>query len=159
MSIVLARIDHRLLHGIVASQWSHVSGATRLMVIDDKVANDPILKEGMKLAKPAGMSVSIISLETALTNFKAKKYDGQKVFVVSKKPAIMLALLENGDSIPKLNIGGTSQYEDGIKLSSRAMATKEDVEAYKAIAKYGVELSVQYVPTDKEVKLSSIIKL
>lgn len=158
MSIVLARIDHRLLHGIVASQWSHVSGASRIMVIDDKVANDPILKAGMKLAKPAGMAVSIISLETALSNFKIKKYDGQKVFIVTKDPKNILAVLENGDSIPKLNIGGTAQFEDGIKLSTRAMATKEDIEAYKKIAEHGVEITVQYVPTDKEEKFSNIIK-
>lgn len=159
MSVILARIDNRLLHGIVASQWSHVSGATRLMVIDDKVANDPILKEGMKLAKPPGMAVSIISLETALSNFKIKKYDEQKVFVVSKDPKTILALLENGESIPKLNIGGTIQYEDGIKLSSRAMATKEDIDTYKAIAKYNVNITIQYVPSDKEVSLSDLIKL
>lgn len=158
MSIILARIDNRLLHGIVASQWSHISGGTRLMVIDDKVANDPILKEGMKLAKPPGMSLSIISLETALANFKAKKYDGQKVFVVSKSSKTILAILENGDSIPKLNIGGTIQYEDGIKLSSRAMATEEDIEIYKTISKYSVEITIQYVPTDKKVKLFNLIK-
>ena len=39
MGIVLARIDNRLLHGIVATQWAGRSGAQRIMIIDDTVAN------------------------------------------------------------------------------------------------------------------------
>ena len=74
MSITLGRIDYRLLHGIVATMWAPQSGAQRVMVIDDKVANDPIIKESMRLGKPAGMACSIITLETAIKNFKAGKY-------------------------------------------------------------------------------------
>ena len=85
MSITLGRIDFRLLHGIVATMWAPQSGAQRVMVIDDKVANDPIIKESMRLGKPAGMACSIITLETAIKNFKAGKYDNHKVFVVTEQ--------------------------------------------------------------------------
>ena len=51
MSIVLGRIDYRLLHGIVATMWAPQSGAQRVMVIDDKTANDPVIKESMRLGK------------------------------------------------------------------------------------------------------------
>ena len=78
MSITLGRIDFRLLHGIVATMWAPQSGAQRVMVIDDKVANDPIIKESMRLGKPAGMACSIITLETAkilkLVNMTIIKY-------------------------------------------------------------------------------------
>ena len=66
MSVVMARIDNRLLHGIIVTQWAPVSGATRVMVIDDKVAGDEVLKSTMRMARPAGMAVSIISEQTAL---------------------------------------------------------------------------------------------
>ena len=75
MSIVLGRVDYRLLHGIVATMWAPQSGAQRVMVIDDRTANDPIIKESMRLGKPAGMACSIITEETAMKNFKAGKYD------------------------------------------------------------------------------------
>ena len=52
MSIVLGRVDYRLLHGIVATMWAPQSGAQRVMVIDDRTANDPIIKESMRLGKP-----------------------------------------------------------------------------------------------------------
>ena len=75
MGIVLARIDNRLLHGIVATQWAGRSGAQRIMIIDDTVANNELTKASMKLARPTGMAISIITEETALNNFKAGKYN------------------------------------------------------------------------------------
>ena len=86
MSVVMARIDNRLLHVIIVTQWAPVSGATRVMVIDDKVAGDEVLKSTMRMARPAGMAVSIISEQTALKNFAAGKYDREKVFVIAKEP-------------------------------------------------------------------------
>ena len=74
MSIVLGRIDYRLLHGIVATMWAPQSGAQRVMVIDDKTANDPVIKESMRLGKPAGMACSIITLETAMENMIVTKF-------------------------------------------------------------------------------------
>ena len=47
MAIVLTRIDNRLLHGVVATQWAPSTGCTRLMVIDNEVADDPQKKETM----------------------------------------------------------------------------------------------------------------
>ena len=66
MSVVMARIDNRLLHGIIVTQWSPVSGATRVMVIDDKVAGAQAPTPPMRMARPAGTSVSSFSVETAL---------------------------------------------------------------------------------------------
>ena len=94
MSIVLGRVDYRLLHGIVATMWAPQSGAQRVMVIDDRTANDPIIKESMRLGKPAGMACSIITEETAMKNFKAGKYDDHKVFVVCEDPGVFLRLQE-----------------------------------------------------------------
>lgn len=96
MSVVMARIDNRLLHGIIVTQWAPVSGATRVMVIDDKVAGDEVLKSTMRMARPAGMAVSIISEQTALKNFAAGKYDREKVFVIAKEPETILHLVESG---------------------------------------------------------------
>lgn len=86
MSIIAARIDNRLLHGIVATQWVPEFHPQRLMIIDDEYANDPTKKAGMRMAKPAGVALSIINRETAYANFAAGKYDGHTVFVVVRDP-------------------------------------------------------------------------
>lgn len=151
MEILLGRIDNRLLHGIVAAQWSPLSKCTRLMVIDDKVASNQILKESMRVAKPIGMSLSIITLETALKNFKAGKYEGQKIFAVAKKPETFISLVNVGVTIKKINIGGSAFLDDEtIRLSKRAAASEEDIKEYKKLIEKGTEITIQYVPNDVE---------
>ena len=154
MGIVLARIDNRLLHGIVATQWAGRSGAQRIMIIDDTVANNELTKASMKLARPTGMAISIITEETALNNFKAGKYNDHTVFVLVKKPETLV-------KIPELVIGGTvkpAEGEEAVKLSQRAYAKPDDIEAYKKLKAAGTKLYAQYVPADAEVSIDEFLK-
>ena len=142
MGIVLARIDNRLLHGIVATQWAGRSGAQRIMIIDDTVANNELTKASMKLARPTGMAISIITEETALNNFKAGKYKDHTVFVLVKKPETLVKLSDIGVKIPELVIGGTvkpAEGEEAVKLSQRAYAKPDDIEAYKKLKAAGTK--------------------
>ena len=150
MSVVMARIDNRLLHGIIVTQWAPVSGATRVMVIDDKVAGDEVLKSTMRMARPAGMAVSI-------KNFAAGKYDREKVFVIAKEPETMLRLVESGVELPSLVVGGSLVKEDGIQLTQRAYASAENVQSYKALIARGVKVTAQFVPADKPVSVADLI--
>lgn len=161
MGIVLARIDNRLLHGIVATQWAGRSGAQRIMIIDDTVANNELTKASMKLARPTGMAISIITEETALNNFKAGKYNDHTVFVLVKKPETLVKLSEIGVKIPELVIGGTvkpAEGEEAVKLSQRAFAKPDDIEAYKKLKAVGTKLYAQYVPADAEVSIDEFLK-
>ena len=133
MSVVMARIDNRLLHGIIVTQWAPVSGATRVMVIDDKVAGDEVLKSTMRMARPAGMAVSIISEET------------------------MLHLVESGIELPSLIVGGSLVKEGGVQLTQRAYASAENVQSYKALIAHGVKVTAQFVPADKPVSVADLI--
>lgn len=161
MGIVLARIDNRLLHGIVATQWAGRSGAQRIMIIDDTVANNELTKASMKLARPTGMAISIITEETALNNFKAGKYNDHTVFVLVKRPETLVKLSEIGVKIPELVIGGTvkpAEGEEAVKLSQRAYAKPDDIKAYKKLKAAGTKLYAQYVPADAEVSIDEFLK-
>lgn len=162
MSIIAARIDNRLLHGIVATQWVPEFRPQRLMVIDDIVANDPTKKAAMRMAKPSGVALSIINKETALTNYRAGKYDDHTVFIVARDPQTILDVIQTGQVVPTLVVGGTVFPEEGsdaVQVSSRAYVTKDELPAYRAIAGTGCDITVRYVPADKPVELSSIITL
>lgn len=157
MSIVGARIDNRLLHGIVATNWAPQMNATRVMVVDDEVATDPEKKQVMKLGRPAGMAISIITREVALENFKKHKYDRQKVFIVSKTPEIFLDLLKQGEKISELVLGGTLTYEDGIKVTKRAYIRQNEIAVYKGILDLGCRIISKYIMQDETVDVSRFL--
>ena len=162
MGIKAARIDNRLLHGIVATQWVPEIKPQRLMIIDDEYANDPTKKASMRMAKPAGVALSIISRETAYANFAAGKYDDHTVFLVVRDPQIVLDLQEAGQRVPALTVGGTVEPAEGVpatQVSRRAYVTAGEEPVYRAIAAHGTVITVQYVCADKSEPLSKFIHL
>ena len=42
--IIHIRIDDRLIHGQVATQWTNELGATRIMVINDEISQNEMQK-------------------------------------------------------------------------------------------------------------------
>lgn len=157
MKITMARIDNRLLHGIVIAQYLPRANCQRIMVIDDEVALDPAKKEMMMFAKPDGYAASIIPLETAVKNFKANKYEGQRIFILAKTPQVFLELLKAGVKIDELMIGATDRLNSGIKLSNRAFISEEEAQVCRQIRDYGTRIIVQHAPTVTPVDLFKII--
>lgn len=155
MDIKIARIDNRLLHGVVVSQWIPVSNCDRVMVIDDVVANDPIKKDAMKISKPAGKALSIISTDTAVVNFKSRRYEGKNIFLIVKKPETLKILKDNGITIEKINLGGSAFLQDEkIEITKRVFISEEDLDIYREFQKNGTIVSAQYTPSDTEIILN-----
>lgn len=154
MGVVLARIDQRLVHGIVVTQVVKSCNAKRIMVIDDEVSKDETQKGVMRLSKPSGTGMSIINLETAITNFKAGKYDNHNVLVVVKEPDILLSLVENGIVLPKVNVGILFDADGKEKITKNVSLNTKEKEDLKKLVSLGVDVTFQYTPTDKEEPLS-----
>ncbi|EGO9474620.1 TPA: PTS sugar transporter subunit IIB, partial [Enterococcus faecalis] len=96
------RIDDRLIHGQVATMWSNKLGVTRLMVVNDNVAKNDLQKQVLRMAVPAGISSSIITEETAISNIKNGKYEGQNVLMIVKSPVDLLPFIENDLEIKRI---------------------------------------------------------
>lgn len=148
--VVLARIDQRLIHGLVVNQWAPALQVKRFMVVDDVLCNNDDIKASMRMAKPAGTGVSVISTETAITNFKAGKYDGQRVLVLVKEPETLIKLMEGGVEILKVDLG-IMFNEDGREAVTKFIALNDKERAdLQTIKDKGVPVVIQYVPTDAE---------
>ena len=164
MKIVMARIDNRLLHGITASQWAPRSKAQRLMVIDDETAGNEMMKSSMKLARPAGMALSIISLDTAITNIKNGKYGNETIYIITKKIQTYERLIkETGVEIKEINIGATAQVSaEDMKsrtvLSKFASFDQEEMTSAKALYEQGIRLTIQYLVADTPQDFSGFLK-
>lgn len=158
MAIVGARIDQRLIHGIIVNQWNSKLSPKRFLVIDDEVSQNPDLKSSMRMAKPVGTGMSIISFEKALANLKADKYAGQRVFLLTKEPSTIVKLLENGISIPSLNLGITFSAPDKKQISKFIFLNKGEVDDLKRISAQNVPINVQYIPDDHPVGFEKAIE-
>ena len=147
------RIDDRLIHGQVATMWTNELGATRIMVINDEVANNDMQKSLLRMAAPPNVSTSIITRETAVKNISSGKYIGQKVFIVVKSPLDILYLLNNGLDIKEINVGNMSAKSNTEVIKTTISVTKEEKEAFKELIERGVEVTAIMTPGAPKVYL------
>ena len=158
LNVVFARIDNRLMHGIVMTQYFPSTGAKRIMVIDDEIANNPTRKDMMNLAKPNGVASSIITWEKAKENVLANKYGEQTIFLLARSPKTIRDLMKLGVKIEKLIIGCTDLLNEGHKLSDRAFVTDEELQAMREIRDMRCKIVVQHNPRVPQVDVWSIVK-
>lgn len=157
MAITACRIDGRLIHGQVANLWSTKLGITRIMVIDDEVAENAIEKSGLKLAVPVGVKLSILSIAKAAENIKQGKYDSQKLFIIARGPRNFLRLVQEGVQLKEINVGNMSRVDGSKAVTKSVNVLEKDIEDFKALEKLGVNLVNQMVPGDREQSFMELL--
>ncbi|MGD6771677.1 PTS system mannose/fructose/N-acetylgalactosamine-transporter subunit IIB [Staphylococcus simulans] len=158
MMIIANRIDGRLIHGQVANLWATKLNITRFMVIDDEVAQSTIDKQGLKLATPAGVRLSVLAVAKAAENILAGRYDSQRLMVIAKKPDRFLELINQGVDLDVLNVGNMSQTDETKSITRSINVTDKDINDFKAIQQKGVKITAQMVPNDKAEDFMTLIK-
>lgn len=158
MTISAVRIDGRLIHGQVANLWTTKLGVTRIMVIDDKVAASDIEKSGLKLARPAGIDLSVLSEKVAADHIKRGGYDSQKVFIVVKRPQVLLDLVNDGVKLETINVGNMSQTDETTQITNSINVVQDDIDAFKALHEKGIKITQQMVPGDQANDFMAILK-
>ncbi len=144
--ILLTRIDNRLIHGQVATQWNSTIGANLILVANDKVANDKLRQGLMDMAAPSGTQTRYFSLQKTI-NIIHKASPRQKIFIIVETPQDLLTLIKGGVPIKKVNIGNMHMSEGKRQVATCVAVDDKDVEAFKKLKEAGVELEIQRVPT------------
>lgn len=155
--IIHVRIDDRMIHGQVATQWTNQINASRIMVINNDVANDDVKKAVVRLAAPPNVRTSIITRETALTNILADKYVGQRVLVVAVSPIDIEFLINNGLSIESINVGNLSRREGTERIRPTINITSAERQSFQTLIDSGVEVTVIQTPRDSKELLKDFI--
>ena len=76
-NIVLIRIDDRLIHGQVVTQWIKDTNGNRILIVDDKLVNDRMMMRILKAAAPPGVKVEVMTVADAETELKQDAVPGE----------------------------------------------------------------------------------
>ncbi|MBO0480605.1 PTS N-acetylgalactosamine transporter subunit IIB [Vagococcus fluvialis] len=156
-NILLTRIDNRLIHGQVATQWTGSIGANLILVANDKVAGDKVRQGLMDMAAPNGVATRYFSLQKTIEIIH-KAADRQKIFIVVETPEDVLALVEGGVDIKKVNIGNMHMSEGKRQVATSVAVDDKDVAAFKKLEEKGVKLEIQRVPSTAVEDISKLYK-
>lgn len=155
-NLVLVRIDDRLIHGQVVTQWMKDTHANKVLIIDDKLPDDTFMKRVLKAAAPPGVKCIVKSIADSIPYIQGDpKTDDEAILVLVKYPSVIEALLDAGISIPKVILGGMGIRGDRKVFNRNVAANEEEVECMKRIVSKGSEMVYQLVPSEAPVDVRS----
>jgi mannose/fructose/N-acetylgalactosamine-specific phosphotransferase system component IIB len=150
MSLALARIDDRLVHGQVVLVWGQSLSATRLLVADDAVAANPWERELMGTTAE-DMEVLVVAIADLPERLESERERGGATILLLRSPAAALAAVEAGAAIDELNLGGLHFAPGKEKILDYLYLDETDRLALTALQEKGVRLIAQDVPASRPI--------
>ena len=158
IEFVLARIDTRLLHGQVATNWTKATHPNRIIVVSDSVSKDELRKKLIEQAAPPGVRAHVIPLDKLVQVYNDPRFGDTKALLLFETPQDALAVIEKGVEIPELNIGSMAHSVGKVQINNVLSLDQEDVEVYKKLHDLGVKFDVRKVSNDSPSDLFKLIE-
>lgn len=157
LKINLARIDTRLLHGQVATNWTPASKADRIIVASDAVAADDLRKGLIKQAAPNGVRANVVPIKKLIEAAKDPRFGGTHALILFETPQDALKAIEGGVDIRELNVGSMAHSTGKTMVNNVLSMDKEDVATFEKLRDLGVQFDVRKVPNDSKKDLFDLI--
>lgn len=119
-------------------------------MVNDEAVKDEMVIAALKMAKPAGVKLSILSKKRAVEKFAEKAYDGEKVFLITKNIGDMADLVEAGVEIPLVNVGNVAKREGSRQIKKSVNVTEKDEEQIRGILAKGIPVTAQMIPNESD---------
>ena len=157
IKFVLARIDTRLLHGQVATNWTKATNPNRIIVVSDSVSKDDLRKKLIEQAAPPGVRAHVMPLDKLVQVYNDPRFGDTKALLLFENPQDALAVIEKGVEIPELNIGSMAHSVGKVQINNVLSVDQADVDTYKKLRDLGVKFDVRKVSGDSPSDLFKLI--
>ena len=157
MTIGLARIDDRLIHGQVATRWTKETNVSRIIVVSDEVAADTVRKTLLTQVAPPGVTAHVVDVAKMIRVYNNPKYAGERVMLLFTNPTDVERLVEAGVKITSVNIGGMAFRQGKTQVNNAVSVDETDIDAFKKLDARGIELEVRKVSNDPRLKMMDLI--
>lgn len=158
MSVLLFRVDERLIHGQVVLGWGTLLRPTRYVVVDDELAASDWEQELYRLGA-GDTDVLFASVAEAREHVAEWRDDAQRSIVLTRNVGTMLRLARDGAlSGEKVNLGGMHHGPERVEVLSYLHLTATDRKDLSALAEEGVDVSARDLPDAHKVPLSALLE-
>lgn len=153
MSLLLIRVDDRLLHGQVTQGWGSVLNPDRFVVANDAVAGDEWEREMYELSAPEGGVVSVVTIAETGERIREWIEAGEDILLLIENPSDALDLYRSGLTFDELNMGGLHHRNGRKRILPYICLDRDDIEALTALRDHGVAVECADVPNSERKDL------
>jgi mannose/fructose/N-acetylgalactosamine-specific phosphotransferase system component IIB len=157
MSIVLCRIDDRLIQGQVVVGWGRPLGINLIILVDDQVAASDWEQELYRMAVDPDIEVRFVSVADATSHLREWQDNGKRGLVLTADLESMAALHSaNPEIIHRINLGGIHHRPGRRERLPFVYLTDQELHTLNALEERGAVITAQDVPTTPPVALRSL---
>ncbi len=146
MSLVLVRVDCRLIHGQVLEAWLPFTKADCLVVANDQSAEDSLQRTIMKMAVPPDVEVAILSVQEAARHLSSGRWADKRVLLLMADLKDALASYRAGVHFDRLNLGNTICSPGKVTVNPSVSLDNADLEILEEFQAGGTKIDVRPVP-------------
>lgn len=158
MSVILLRVDERLIHGQVVVGWGAALHADRVVVIDDALADSPWEQEIYCLGVPSEMEARFVSVDQAVAALPAWRRDQHRAVLLLRDVAslgrLSGALLGAEEEV---NLGGVHHAEGRTESLPYLFLDAGERAQLSALAQSGIVISARDLPGSRRVPLAEVL--
>ena len=155
--IQVLRVDDRLLHGQVAVAWTHHYKVDVILVANDHLITDKNMQVAFKLATPAGVTLSMKSLQGAVNVINNPKHASRRILVITKDLDDAKFVCEKtGTEIKDILLGCLRNGEVKKNIEMNSYMSAHDIEVMDELENDGFHVFMQAVPTSKALSSEEI---
>lgn len=159
MSIVLFRVDERLIHGQVVVGWGTQLHPQRIIVVDDELAASRWEQDLYCLGLPSEVSTRFVSVDEARAAVGDWLTDAPVTIVLTRDVITMRRLAAGGLlQGQEINIGGIHFAPGRHALLPYVYLSDEEAREVRELASQGVTVSARDLPGSRRVELTQLLK-
>ena len=156
MSVILVRVDQRLLHGQVVEGWVPHLKVDGVVVADDRIAADAISTIALTAACPAKVKLIVMTVAEAAAAAGGATFPGKRTLVLVGSVAALEKIWNAGLRADQVNVGNVPIAEGRVRVTPSVALSKAEVQTLDAIAAGGVCVEARAVPKDRAADLAAI---
>jgi len=157
MSIVLCRIDDRLLHGQVVIGWGRPLGIELIILVDDQVATSEWEQELYRMAVSADIEVRFLTVAQAAAQMTGWQSNGKRGMVLTGDLDTMAALrAASPEVIQRINLGGIHHRPGRRERLPFLYLTDQELRTLLGLEAGGAIITAQDLPTTPPVSLGAL---
>jgi mannose/fructose/N-acetylgalactosamine-specific phosphotransferase system component IIB len=156
MSIVLYRIDDRLIHGQVVVGWGQPLDIGFIVLVDDDVSASDWEQELYRMGTPPEMDVYFHSVDDAARALPKYQADPRPGILLTGDISSMLRLVRQA-GVREVNVGGVHHRADRKQRLRYVFLSPAEEGQLREIAAAGATVTAQDVPATQPVPLEDLL--
>ena len=153
MSVALYRIDDRLIHGQVVVGWGQPLDCGFIVLDDDEVRDSEWEQDLYRMGVPPNIEVIFASAAEAAERLAAWEADPRNGILLMGDIDTAAALAAAAPAGRRLYVGGVHHRPGRAERLRYVYLTDGEAEQLRQIARGGVEITAQDVPTARAIPL------